>query len=112
MKVTPEPRLPGFVPQLVIRLTDLFREFATALNAVTSRTDTPIGVTAVTVGASPFSYVAPADGVLSIVGGTVSALAYIRQSTTVTLPLTGLVPVKKGDTVRITYSVAPTVNLL
>lgn len=112
MKVTQEPRLPGFVPQLVIRLTDLFREFATALNAVTSRTDTPIGVTAVTVGASPFSYLAPADGVLSIVGGTVSALAYIRQSTTVTLPLTGLVPVKKGDTVRITYSDAPTVTLL
>lgn len=112
MKVAQEPRLPGFVPQLVIRLTDLFREFATALNAVTSRTDTPIGVTAVTVGASPFSYVAPADGVLSIVGGTVSALAYIRQSTTVMLPLTGLVPVKKGDSVRITYSAVPTVNLL
>lgn len=112
MKVTQEPRLPGFTPQLPIRLTDLLREFARAINELIGRTDTPISVTAVTVTASPFTYTAPADGFLSIVGGTVSGVSYVRQGLTTTLAVGSVVPVKKGDGVRITYSVAPTVTLI
>lgn len=112
MRVTNEPRLPGFGPQIVIRLTDLLREFGGAINALLARTDTPTSISAVTVAASPFSYKAQADGVLSIVGGTVSAVAYIRQGVNTSLGVVTLVPVKRGDSVSITYSVAPTVTFI
>jgi hypothetical protein len=67
----------------------------------------------VTVGASPFVYRALADGLLSITSGTVSAVAIIRQTVSVATGLTsGLVPVRRGDQVQITYSVVPTVVFL
>jgi len=112
MSLNPEPRLPAFGPALVIRLTDLFREVLRAINSVLSRTDTPLTVAAVTVGASPFSYVAPADGFVSIVGGVGVSVAYIRQGVSTSLGGVPLVPVKRGDTVRITYTTAPTVTFI
>ena len=112
MKVTQEPRLPGLSAQLPVRLTDLLREFARAINELISRTDTPLSVKAVTVTASPYTYTATADGFVSIVGGTVSGLAYVRQGVTTALAVGPMVPVKKGDGVRITYSVAPTVTVI
>lgn len=70
-------------------------------------------IQAVTVGASPYAYTAPQQGALSIQGGTVSAVTLKRGGTTVTLGLTaGLVPVSTGDVVTITYTAAPTLNLI
>lgn len=67
----------------------------------------------VTPGGSPFTYTALSSGTLSITGGAVSALALIRQGTSVALGITaGLVPLSRLDQLQITYSAAPTVTFL
>ena len=112
MRLNDDPRLPQGGQMLVIKLTDLFREIIRALNAVIDRTDTPItAASSVAVTASPFTYAAPSDGCLALVGGVVTGLAYGRQGTFTTIS-GGLVPVKKGDSVRITYTTAPTVSFI
>lgn len=108
MKLSEEPRLPGNT-SLVQRLTDILRPMLRQLNAVTTRTDTPITApSAVTVGASPFVATAASDGVMTVTGGTVSLIEYGRQGAYTTLGITaGLIPIKQGDTVRVTYTVSP-----
>lgn len=108
-KLPVEPRLPNGSWQ---RANELFRLVALAVNELVDRISTPLSVSAVTVGASPFDYVAARDGFVSIVGGTVSAVAYVREGVSTSLGVVAVVPVKKGDTVRITYTVAPTVRLV
>lgn len=67
----------------------------------------------VTVGASPFTYTAAFDGMLIATGGTVSAIALIRQGTSVATGITtGLIPLSRTDQVQITYSATPTVTFL
>lgn len=112
MRLNEEPRLPPESSRLVVRLTDILRELLRTVNGLLSRSDTPLTVTSVTVGASPFSYLAPSDGFLSIAGGSGVSSAYIRQGTSVSLGSASVVPVKRGDTVRITYTTAPTVTLI
>lgn len=110
-KLPVEPRLPdGFGAML--RVNELFRAAALSINELIDRISTPMSVSAVTVGASPFEYVAARDGFVSIVGGTVSAVAYVREGVSTSLGVVAVVPVKKGDTVRITYTVAPSVTLI
>ena len=108
-KLPVEPRLPNGSWQ---RVNELFRAFALAVNELIDRTSTPLSVSAVTVGASPFDYTAPRDGFVSIVGGTVTAVALIREGVSTSLGVVAVVPVKKGDTVRVTYAVAPAVTLI
>jgi len=68
---------------------------------------------AVTVGASPFTYLAEDDGVLIVQGGTVSQIDYLRNTGTTNLGVTaGPVPVLAADTIIITYTVLPTVTFL
>lgn len=68
-------------------------------------------VQAVTPGASPYTFTAPDPGKLVVQGGTVSLIELGRGSTFVTTGLTsGIVPVARGDLVRVTYTVVPTVN--
>lgn len=114
MKLNEEPRLPRDVVGLALRLTDLLRSILRQLNAVTGRIETPADAAAsVTVGASPYSYTPTDDGLVVVVGGTVSALAYGRNGVFTGLGLlAGLVPIKSGDTLRITYAVAPTVSFI
>lgn len=70
-------------------------------------------IQSITAGASPYAYAAPHHGSVSIQGGTVSAVTLTRQGTAVTLGLTaGIVPVATGDTVTVTYSVAPTMKFI
>lgn len=65
----------------------------------------------VAVGASPFTYVAPDNGKLVIQGGTVSLIELGRKGSFVTVGLVaGVTPVVKGDQVRITYTVPPTLT--
>lgn len=110
-KLPVEPRLPnGF--GAMQRINELFRSFALSVNELIDVVSAPLSVSAVTVGASPFDYEAPRDGFVSIVGGTVSAVALVRQGVSTSLGVVAVVPVKKGDTVRITYTVAPTVRLV
>lgn len=66
---------------------------------------------AVTVGASPFVYVPPANGYVIVNGGTVAGISFSRDGVTFFNcgQLAGAFPVARGDSFRVTYSVAPTV---
>lgn len=66
---------------------------------------------AVVVGASPFTYVAPDSGTLVVQGGTVSLVELGRKGSFVTTGLiAGVVPVSRGDQLRVTYTVLPTMT--
>lgn len=115
MKFPEDPRLPlGDLGALVRRLTDLLRALAPIVNGHEDRLATPITVAAgVTPGPSPYTYSGLVDGLLVVRGGTVSLVEYERQGAFTNLGVTsGLVPVKAGDVVRITYTVAPTVSFI
>ena len=69
---------------------------------------------AITVEASPYTYTAVIRGQAHIAGGTVSAVEFSRDGATwynagVTA---GFVQMDKGDRLRITYTVLPTVNFI
>lgn len=65
-------------------------------------------VQTLTVGASPYTYQALADGAVIINGGTVSAVQVSRDGLTYYTVTSNMVPVSRLDSVQITYSVAPT----
>ncbi len=65
----------------------------------------------ITVGASPYVYTATTRGAVAVSGGTVSAASLTRGSA-VTLPIAGLFPVSAGDTITVTYTVAPTMTFV
>jgi len=62
----------------------------------------------ITVGASPFSYVAPYDMNVYIGGGTVSLV--VVGSVAAFTATNSSVFVRQGDTVQVTYTVAPSMN--
>jgi hypothetical protein len=69
--------------------------------------------TAVTPGTSPAQLLASARGHFTVSGGTVSAIALVRNGVSTTLPGTsGIFPVSQGDTLSVTYSVVPTVEFI
>jgi hypothetical protein len=68
---------------------------------------------AITVGASPYTYTASADGSVAVTGGTVTGISVIRQGTTVATGVTaGVIPLSRLDQIQVTYSVVPTMNFL
>lgn len=68
---------------------------------------------ALTPGASPWGYTAAYNGTVTITGGTVSAIDLARQGTSISTGLiVGLIPVRRGDTVTVTYTVAPTATFI
>jgi hypothetical protein len=60
---------------------------------------------------SPFTFSAPAGGVLIINGGTVSQVKYSRDAANfyVTGQTQGMFPVSQGDQLVISYTVPPTI---
>lgn len=65
----------------------------------------------VTPGASPWTYDAAQIGVLYVSGGNVSLIQLIRGGTAIPTGITsGGFVLQQGDSVVVTYSVAPTVN--
>lgn len=73
------------------------------------RVKNPISV--VTPGASPYVFTATEDGVLYLSGGTVSVVSFGRFGSSLSLGLlAGSYPMRRGDTLTITYAVAPTLN--
>jgi hypothetical protein len=67
----------------------------------------------VTVGVSPYTYLAERDGVLIVQGGTVSAISYVRNSSSINVGVVaGAIPLLMADAVTITYTVLPTVTFL
>lgn len=69
-------------------------------------------VSAITVGASPYTYQASFDGAVIVNGGTVSAIAFSRDGTTffTTGATFGMFPVSRGDSIKTTYTVVPTMT--
>jgi hypothetical protein len=68
---------------------------------------------AVTVGASPYTYTATADGLLNIFSGTVTKLEYLRGAVYTEIgPLNSLLLVLSGDAIRVTYSAVPTLTFI
>ena len=75
-------------------------------------TQAPPNVMAVTVTASPFSYIAKEPGYVHIDGGVVSAIALVRGA--ISLNYTGMksVPVAIKDTVVVIYTGLPTIKFI
>ncbi len=71
-------------------------------------------VAGVSVSASPFSYVADGYGSVIVSGGTVSAIAFSRDGTTffATGQTAGMFRLNTGDTLRVTYTVLPTLTFV
>lgn len=70
----------------------------------------PLGIT---VGASVFDYVAPATGYVVLTGGTVSAISFGRGGVFTALGvIVGIFPVSRKDTIRVTYTVVPTMTFI
>lgn len=70
-------------------------------------------VSVITVGASPFTYAASFDGTLSVTGGAVSSIVIVRQGVTVSTGIAaGIIPLRRLDQVKITYTVLPTAFFL
>lgn len=70
----------------------------------------PGNETALTVGASPYTYTAGVRGSLLVSGGTVSAIAFSRDGSTFysTGQTAGMFPLSARDRLRVTYTVTPT----
>lgn len=71
-------------------------------------------VSGITVGASPYAYKTSFDGSVIVNSGTVSLIEFSRDgSAFFTLGTTaGIVPLSRGDTLRTTYTVAPTMTFI
>lgn len=70
----------------------------------------PTGPTAqITVGSSPFTYVAPVAGSVIVQGGTTTQIKFSRDGNNffVTGVTAGMLPVSQGDQLVVTYSVGP-----
>jgi len=67
----------------------------------------------VTVGVSPYTYLASQDGTLIVRGGTVSQISYVRNTGSFNIGVVaGPIPMLMADAVTITYTVLPTVTFL
>lgn len=67
----------------------------------------------ITPGGSPYTYTAPFSGCVAVTGGTVSAIAIVRQATSVATGLTvGVFQLSRGDGLKVTYSGVPTMIFL
>jgi hypothetical protein len=74
----------------------------------------PGNETALTIGASPYTYTAGVKGSLIVSGGTVSAIAFSRDGTTFysTGQTAGMFTLNARDSLRVTYTVLPTVTFV
>lgn len=72
----------------------------------------PSAESAVTPTASPFTYVAAERGFMIVTGGTVGVVQFSRDGSTnyITGQTAGCFPLSQGDTLILTYSVAPTMT--
>ena len=72
---------------------------------------TPPGTeSTISVGISPYAYIAPAKGFMIISGGSVSAVQISRTITTLTNQTSGIFPLSQGDTLTVTFATPPTMT--
>src|SRR5271163_2315946 len=74
----------------------------------------PAAESAITVTASPFTYIALRAGFVIVSGGTVSAIAFSRTAGTfyVTGQTSGVFSMSLNDSLRVTYSGLPTMTFV
>lgn len=74
----------------------------------------PGNESAITVGASPYTYNAIVKGSVIVSGGTVSAIAFSRDGTTfyTTGQTAGMFTLNAQDRLRVTYTVLPTMTFV
>jgi len=99
--VMPDVRDCGYLPEMVF-----------APQGDTGFSQAPVSVV---VGASPFTYRATSRQAVHVVGGTVSSASYGRGATSLALGLVSggqILEMNAGDTLTITYTVAPTVTVI
>lgn len=73
----------------------------------------PSAIEAVQLSGSPMTYKAAQRGYLTVTGGTVTDISFVRARATIEIPGgTPFVPMANDDEVTITYSSAPTVSFL
>lgn len=87
-----------------------FRVLTSVLKAVGGYA-TPDAIQPQTLAGSPWGFTATVPGQLLISGGTVSSVILTRRGTTITAPSSGLY-LTPGDSVTVTYTVAPTVHFV
>lgn len=86
----------------------LFMQAISGALAATSADPAPV-----TVGASPFTQAAANDGIAIVSGGTVSLIEYGRNGIFRSVgQVAGEFFMFAGDSLRITYTVVPTVNFI
>ena len=68
-------------------------------------------IQAITVGASPYTYTATTGGTLAVTAGTVTGVTLTRAGVTAAVAV-GNIPVRNGDAIAITYTLAPTVSFI
>lgn len=67
---------------------------------------------AAVTGASPFSYTANTKGNFFVIGGTISNISLIRGTDILNVTGEKIIPISIGDTVKVTYSVLPSMKFL
>jgi hypothetical protein len=74
----------------------------------------PANVSPVTVGASPYDYIAPVKGSVIVQGGTVTSLEFSRDGTSFydVGQTSGMFLLNQSDYLRITHAGAPTVTFV
>ena len=101
------------VPNLQAKLVDKFGYLIPPWNSFFQQlVQAAPAVASITVGVSPFLYTVNANGSLIVQGGTISNLALLRGTAIINLTGQIIIPISIGDTVRVTYSVLPTVKFL
>lgn len=66
----------------------------------------------ISLGASPFTYIARTIGHIFVTDGTVSAISLVRSGVAVACPSNIFIPVAANDSVTVTYSVLPTMTFI
>lgn len=63
-------------------------------------------------GSSPLSYTASVDGSFLITGGTGVSVSLIRSGASVAGPVTGFIPMTKGDQIIVTWATLPAMSFI
>lgn len=103
----PSPTLPAIDPKSG-KFGSVWYQFLTRLAQLTAESP----MTAPAVGASPFTFTAGTIGHMFVTGGTVSSIVLTRSGTSITCQANQFIPMAAGDTITVTYSVAPTMTFV
>lgn len=102
-----------FIPNMLSALVDKAGKILPPWNSFFQQfSNPPAPIMSPTVTASPFSYLVKQPGMVVLSGGTVSLVQLIRGKITISMGTTTAFPVEIQDTVKITYSVLPTLKFV